>query len=128
MKWMLGTILILALATGCQQNFDDRLAKEAREYTQKHCPRQLDAYTTLDSTAYNTKTRTYRNYLTLNAQTPAALLDNLQLVKQTLIRDLQNDANWNAARKKEINFEYIYRMEAGGQAFTIRLVPQDYNA
>lgn len=126
MKWTGGGVLgMLLLVAGCQQSFDERLADEARAFTLKHCPQQLDDYTTLDSVKYDLATRTYRNYLTLDAAVPATLWDNLPLVKATLVHDLQNNAKWNLARKKGVTFEYVYR---GGRLgdFSVRITPEDY--
>ena len=122
-----GCLLALAMC-GCQRSFDEQLAEEARAYTEKHCPQRLDDYTMLDSTVYDLQNRTYKNYLTLGRETPPTLLDNLPLVRQSLIRDLQDNPNWNSARERGVRFEYIYRMERDGSRFSVLLGPEDYGA
>lgn len=126
-RWIWGFLLALVMP-GCQRSFDEQLAEEARAFTEKHCPQRLDAYTMLDSTVYDLRSRTYKSYLTLGHETPSTLQDNLPLVKRTLIQELQNNPNWNAAREKDVRFEYIYRMERDGAQFSVLLTPEDYGA
>ena len=48
---LLSAVFLCALA-GCQERFDERLQREAREFTEKHCPQEREPGTVLDSTTY----------------------------------------------------------------------------
>ena len=52
MKKINTTLLLGALLGFCAchfESFDERCAREAREYTEKQCPRRMDQYTLMDS-------------------------------------------------------------------------------
>ena len=85
MKKINTTLLLGALLGFCAchfESFDERCAREAREYTEKQCPRRMDQYTLMDSLTYDDHSRTLNYYYTLegvldndtvmNAQAPLA--------------------------------------------------------
>ena len=60
---LLSAVFLCALA-GCQERFDERLQREAREFTAKHCPQEREPGTVLDSTTYSPARRTYSLWYT----------------------------------------------------------------
>ena len=57
MKKINTTLLLGTLLGVCAchfESFDERCAREAREYTEKQCPRRMDQYTLMDSLTYDT--------------------------------------------------------------------------
>ena len=74
MKKINNTLLLGALLGFCAchfESFDERCAREAREYTEKQCPRRMDQYTLMDSLTYDDHSRTLNYYYTLEG-----VLDN----------------------------------------------------
>ena len=74
MKKINTTLLLGALLGFCAchfESFDERCAREAREYTEKQCPRRMDQYTLMDSLTYDDHSRTLNYYYTLEG-----VLDN----------------------------------------------------
>ena len=68
MKKINTTLLLGALLGFCAchfESFDERCAREAREYTEKQCPRRMDQYTLMDSLTYDDHSRTLNYYYTL---------------------------------------------------------------
>ena len=65
-------VMVLAVVAGCRrQTRMERIASEAREFTQKQCPFNVDEYTQMDSTTFDIATKCYYyNY------TVSGLLDN----------------------------------------------------
>lgn len=119
-------VLSLILAS-CGSNFDSRLKTEAEQFTEKHCPQQVDDITTLDSAVYDISRRTYMRYFKLAASAMPVARENRLAVKASLLEELKSNASWKRCKDEHINFEYIYRnANHASDAFTIRLEPKDY--
>src|SRR3712207_8347171 len=74
------TILFALLAcslTACHESLEDRAAREAREYTEKYCPTPYVNNTRTDSVAFDTASKTYTYYCSLNGQA-----DSKQFIEQ----------------------------------------------
>lgn len=121
-----------ALATtACHfESFDERCERETREYTQKQCPRRLDEYTIMDSTVYDTPTRTITYYYTFEK----ALDDANQLTedikgkfREQLCKNVINSIELKAYKEKELNFRYLYHSQTTGKVlFETVITPEDY--
>lgn len=108
-------ILCIILATiSCQENFDNRCQREAKEYTQRFCPQKMDENITLDSTTYDKKSRTYCYWYSITKNTYTESI-RTQLKSQEadfrskLLLMLINSVQLKSYKDKGINFEYIYR-------------------
>ncbi len=113
------------------ENFDQRCAREAREFTEKQCPRRADQYTVMDSLTYDMSSRTFHYYYTLEG-----LLDNDSVMTQKVYEDFKdvlyknvcNSVELKSYKEKDINFSYCYYSKSSG---TVRLqvlfTPEDYN-
>ena len=55
-------LLVLLLIVSCQENFDQRLKREAQSYTQNNCPQEVEAGLWLDSLSYDIPSRTYTSH------------------------------------------------------------------
>lgn len=75
------------------ENFDKRCAREAKEYTEKQCPRRMDPYTVMDSLTYQEHTHTLAYHYTLEGK-----LDNDSILTRELF-----DAFAQQLRKELIN-------------------------
>lgn len=104
---------IIFMITACQENFDNRCQREAKEYTQRFCPQKMDENITLDSTTYDKGSRTYRYYYSIdkNANTAsirAQLKSRENDFRSKLLLMLINSVQLKPYKDKGINFEYIY--------------------
>ena len=57
-KLFLFTVMTLLL-TGCQETLEERGAREARDYTEKHCPAPVARDVTMDSMTFDKSTNTF---------------------------------------------------------------------
>lgn len=109
-------ILILstfALAA-CQESFDKRLQREAREFTANHCPQEPEPGSRLDSTTYDPADRTYTSWYSLNANNELVLSSNTPLLRHRLLKQLAADVNHKALKDEQVNFRFVYRSQATG--------------
>ena len=59
MKGIVVTLMAGAmLLTACQESLEDRCAREAKEFTEKNCPRAVDKEIVLDSMTFENATHT----------------------------------------------------------------------
>ena len=91
---LLSAVFLCALA-GCQERFDERLQREAREFTEKHCPQEREPGTVLDSTTYSPARRTYSLWYTVSEPT-ATLLQTTDkvLIRRALLNELTNSTDY----------------------------------
>lgn len=119
------------IAGACHfESFDERCARETREYTQKQCPRRLDEHTIMDSTVYDTDTRTITYYYTFEGvvdDTAIFTEDNIQKLHDQLCRNVINSVELKAYKEKGLSFSYRYNSRATGKLLLETTVtPEDY--
>lgn len=131
-KWLILPFLLLAL-TACQESFDERCRREAREYTERFCPQQMDNHVTLDSTVYDATSRTYRYYYSIarNEQT-AGMEERVKAqeadFRSKLLLMLINSVQLKPYKDEGINFEFVYAFSADRTPMLrIRFTRADYD-
>ena len=127
------TLLLGALLGFCAchfESFDERCAREAREYTEKQCPRRMDQYTLMDSLTYDGHSRTLNYNYTLEG-----FLDNdtvmsaqaCESFKDVLRKNVVNSVDLKPYKEKGISFSYRYYSKATGKTrLQVRFTPEDY--
>lgn len=123
---------LTTLISSCSfENFDERCAREAKEYTDKYCPRRMNDYTTMDSLVFNPHTRTFYYYYCLEGQ-----LDNDSIITakvansfiEQLKKELTTSVELRAYKEKDVNFCYVYLSRSTGKTlFETTFTPDDYN-
>lgn len=118
---------LLLCVTGCQENFDKRLQREAREYTAKHCPEEAEAGTTLDSLSYDVSQRVYTMYYTLSGENEAVFISSMAYVREGLVERLVQDEKTKTIKEHDVAFRFVYRSkESKKTIYETTLRPSDY--
>ena len=118
MKKINTTLLLGALLGFCAchfESFDERCAREAREYTEKQCPRRMDQYTLMDSLTYDDHSRTLNYYYTLEGVLDNDTVMNAQScesLKDLLRKNVVNSVDLKSYKEKGISFSYYYYSKA----------------
>ena len=128
------TILLLpalwGLMAACQENFDERCAREAREYTEKQCPRRMDICTIMDSLTYDEATHTLNYYYTLEGELDTDSMmnkENCGKIEDLLRKNIINSVELKTYKENGINFSYCYHSKTTGKArLQVRFTPEDY--
>lgn len=109
-------ILSLLLSTSsCQESFDERLTREANEFTAKHCPQHPEPGTRLDSVSYNSVHRTYTFWYALTSQNASILQGNGKaLMHEIIAKQLRADINYKKCKDEGITFRYVYCSQDDG--------------
>lgn len=124
-------VLSAALLGACrQETFEERCAREAREFTEKQCPRRLDPFTMMDSIVYDRSSRTVLYFYTLDGLMDVKvsfmqkLHDELQ---KLLIENVVNSTELKQHKESKMNFAYKYFSKSSGDLlFEVRVTPEDY--
>jgi ADP-ribose pyrophosphatase YjhB (NUDIX family) len=129
MKKIIYALLTACLLTACQESYEDRCAREAKEFTVKRCPLQINQNTVIDSMTFDKQSLTVSYYYTLSG--PA---DNAMYIKQfnpreTLFQEVKNSVSLKGVREHGYNIRYVYHSQAiaGMVLFETTYTSDDYN-
>ena len=100
--------------TACQESFDKRLQREARDFTENHCPQEPEPGTQLDSTTYAPNERVYTLWYSLAPENETAIRERTELLHQLLLHELVADVNYINLKNEGITFRYVYRSQQTG--------------
>lgn len=111
-------IFFAVFAVSCKhESIDDRVEREAREYTEKNCPTPNVNNTRVDSLVYDRPNRTLTNYCSVTDQ-----LDNqisMNAYKKDIIEGIavavRNDPTTKTYRDAGISIRYVLRSSANPQ-------------
>ncbi len=129
MKKIVYTLLAACLLTACQESFEDRCAREAKEFTQKKCPAQINHNTVIDSMTFDKQTLTVSYYYTLSGNADNAMAIQQTNPREMLLKEVKNSTALSGAREHGYNIRYVYRSQAnkGMVLFETTYTDKDYN-
>jgi hypothetical protein len=122
--------MALLLLAACQEKKFDRFEREANEYTMRHCPKQMDELTVLDSMVFhNDGSLLYKYYYTvqLTEEQRKAFQDILGNVRDISLKGVRNSIDLKPMKEAGLTFVYIYRdAETGKHLAKYVITPEDY--
>ena len=128
MKKTVVLLLSIVLLTACQESLEDRCAREAKEFTEKNCPRAVDKEIVLDSMAFEKSTHTISYLYTL-----MGTLDDPQRIdskhfRELLLMEVKNSTNLKLYKDAGYSFRYCYysEKENGTKLFEATFRESDY--
>lgn len=123
-------VLAIGTLTACQENLDERSAREAREYTAKYCPTPVVNSTRIDSVVFYKSSRTYTYYCSFVGR-----FDSRKMVEQNrknlhdlLLQELKDNTGIKKLKEAGYSFAYIIRSGRNPRVELYRQViaPKDY--
>lgn len=109
--------VMLLFFVSCQENFDNRLKREAQAYTQNNCPQEVEQGLWLDSLTYDIASRTYTSFYTANATNEQVLRKQNPLLHNLLLQRLVNNTDYKDVKAQGVTFGYVYRSETTKNVF-----------
>lgn len=122
----------ILLFSSCQEKKADFFEREAREFTEKNCPQQLDAYTRLDSVVYvkDDAAGNLRLYyaITLNTDDERTeLMNHLGELGEQNLKIVRNSIAYTKHKEAGVSFTYIYYdTQRGGKIAEYHFTEKDY--
>lgn len=128
MKKTVVLLMGIMLLTACQESLEDRCAREAKEFTEKNCPRAVDKEIVLDSMTFEKSTHTISYLYTL-----MGTLDDPQRIdskhfRELLLMEVKNSTNLKLYKDAGYSFRYCYysEKENGTKLFEATFRKSDY--
>ena len=116
--------------TACTESFEDRCRREAKEYSERECPRMVDAYIRMDSMTYVSEPAGFTYYYTVVGE-----LDNdslltteaIETFRAQLLESVRNDLHLKRYKDKGFILTYRYNSDSTGKVFIeAAFGPDDY--
>ena len=121
-------LLSILLLTACQETLEDRCAREAREYTEKHCPTLITENMVMDSMTFDKTNKTIGyNYTVKGAIDDSTVINNNEPRKR-LLEQVKNSPNLKLYKDAGYSFRYTYysTKENGTKLFEATFRKSDY--
>ena len=128
-KYLLLVAMTITLCA-CQQTLEEQAAKEAKLYTQKNCPAQLDETLIVDSLTFEAATHTLHYYYTLSGVADSVGLLDDETARNSLLNELKNTTSMMAYKEAGYRFAYTYHSQKNPKTILFDMVfsEKDYNA
>lgn len=103
-------VSLVLVFSACQENFSDRCLREAKEYTRKNCPKQLQPEIRMDSLTFSANSQTLKYYYTLFGKLDdvSAVENAKDQMRVTMLNALKNDVSLRLYKSHDLSFEYIW--------------------
>lgn len=140
-----GFICLLSIASCKHESFDERCAREAKDYTMKQCPQQIDKGIMLDSMTYsktgkddNVSNRKFTYYYTFSGmqdsllnrmlkEVPDTARKRLDDFKKAMLNGLTTSVQLKPYKDKGFIFEYIYySTKTKAPILQFKFIKEDY--
>ncbi len=102
-------VLVVVLMASCQETLEERGAREARDYTEKHCPTPVASNVVMDSMTFDKATHTFGYYYTLKGTIDDTATIRRNNPRDLLLQQVRNSTNLKTFKEAGYNFRYVYR-------------------
>jgi len=113
----LAALLCGSVMTGCQKSLEDKCAEEAKVYTRKNCPMDLDENQRMDSMTFERNSHTICYYYTFKgiADDTARINERSEDMKEAMVKAYKNDMSMRLYKEKGYKSAYIFHSEKNPQ-------------
>ncbi len=115
----------------CTESFEDRCRREAREFTERMCPRAMTPGMVMDSMVFVSDPIGFNYFYTLDGA-----LDDSELLTQEvlstfhdeLLKNLREDISLKKYKERDFTFTYTYYSQSTGEVLTeAAFGPEEYH-
>ena len=117
---LLPCILATFVVIGCTESFVERRAREAREFSERECPRMVDKFIRMDSMTFEEKPLGLTYYYTVLGELDNDTLltpDVIEDFRAHLLENIRNDINMRRDKEEGFTFTYHYTSASTGKTF-----------
>ena len=111
MKKIILLFMVTAIMASCQETLEERAAREARDYTEKHCPAPIAHQVTMDSMTFDKATHTFGYYYTLSGTLDDSAYIRRNNPYEMLLQQVKNSTYLKIYKDEDYNFRYIYNSQ-----------------
>ena len=126
-KWLFIIVSALFMAA-CQETLEQRCAREAKEYSEKHCPAPIAKGVMVDSMSFDVATHTLIYSYSLSGVVDDTAVINRNNPKEEMLQQLKNATAMKPYKDAGYNFRYIYysTKDKGKKLFEATFQEKDY--
>lgn len=109
--------MLLFLAS-CQEKKFDRLERETKDFTERNCPKQIDAMVTLDSLVFhNDGSLDYIYYYSIgmDVEQRRAFDKMKDYIRESTLKAIRNNIELRIVKESGLNIICLYRDKADGK-------------
>ena len=114
-----------------KQTIEERIAQDAKLFTQKNCPKDVDKFTTLDSCSFDIVKHTYYYDYTVHGDLDVDSLytqDLHDLFHNQLLADIKNSITLKNCKDAGLTFCYRYHSDRTGKLRMVqKITKNEYN-
>lgn len=128
MRKCLFIIVSALLITSCQETLEQRCAREAKEYSEKHCPAPIAKGVTVDSMSFDVATHTLTYSYTLSGVVDDPAVIGRNNPREDMLQQLKNATAMKPYKDAGYIFRYIYysSKDKGEKLFEATFHEKDY--
>lgn len=104
----MGLVALSALLLSCQETLEERAAREARDYTAKHCPAPVEKGVLMDSMTFDQRTHTFSYCYTLDGVIDDTAYIARNNPRELLLQQVRNSTHLKLYKEAGYNFRYVY--------------------
>ena len=125
------SVVLLAISTlfiACQESLEERCAREAKTYTEKHCPVRVAADIVFDSMSFDKTSHIISYAYTVQGVLDDADIINRNMPRERLLMEVKNSTHLNLYKEAGYSFRYVYysAKKKGTQLFEATFRQSDY--
>ena len=123
---------VLLIFTACQESKRDRIEREAREFTEKNCPRaEFEDLIILDSLVFhNDGSNNFTYYYSVHGDSMemAEMVAQYELLQGELLKAVRNSVDLRHIKSEGLNIIYsYYNPDTKQEIASFCFKPEDYN-
>ena len=128
MKKLITLLAISTIFLACQESLEDRCAREAKTYTEKHCPVKVAPDIIFDSMAFDKSSHIISYAYTVSGVLDDAEVINRNMPRERLLMEVKNSPHLQLYKEAGYSFRYIYysAKNKGTQLFEATFHQSDY--
>ena len=128
MKKLITLLAISTIFLACQESLEERCAREAKEYTAKHCPVRVAQDIIFDSMSFDKTSHGISYAYTVQGVLDDAGIIHRNMPRERLLIEVKNSPHLNLYKEAGYSFRYVYysAKKKGTQLFEATFHQSDY--
>lgn len=128
MRKIMWLVMAAVMTTACQESLEERCEREAKEYTEKHCPIPVAKDIVMDSMTFDKASHTITYAYTLRGELDDSAVVNGVNSRELLLGQVKNSANLRQYKEAGYSFRYVYhsKKDKGTKLLDTTFKEKDY--
>lgn len=130
MKQIIPIVAFLLLSACNHESKDEKICRQAQEFTRTSCPKSMDEYTALDSLVYTPEGRIMSYYYSVSDKMDCDSVydaEMLDVFHTSLLSNIRQNTGLLELKEHSVTFRYIYSSASDDKTYmSFIFAPCDY--